>query len=122
MIISDQKEKLVFSYSSNLFKHFVFLCICLTLNYHTFNLNFIHLHVTLMVCFKADFLLRTLKCHLETPMHTSGQCWTHSIYTHFLYLLSSLKKQGGINYLPAVSPVVFSTVFPAHVEQLRAAL
>ena len=30
------------------------------MNYHTFNLNFIHfilLHVTLMVCFKTDFLL-----------------------------------------------------------------
>ena len=30
---------------------------CLTLSYHPFNLNFILLHVTLMVCFKADFLL-----------------------------------------------------------------
>ena len=29
-----------------------FLCICLTLNYHTFNLNFIYF--TLMVCFKAN--------------------------------------------------------------------
>ena len=31
------------------------------LKYNTFNLNFIHLHVTLMVCFKANSLLRTIK-------------------------------------------------------------
>ena len=40
---------------------FLSLCICLTLNHHTFNLNFIHSYVTLMVCFKANFLLRTVK-------------------------------------------------------------
>ena len=30
---------------------FVSFCICFTLNFHTFNLNFIHLRVTLVVCF-----------------------------------------------------------------------
>ena len=44
-------------------KTFFFLRIYLTLNYHTLNLNFIHLYVTLMVCFKANFLLMlNLKC------------------------------------------------------------
>ena len=37
------------------------LCIYLTLDYHTFNLSFIHLHVTQVVCFKANFLLMTIK-------------------------------------------------------------
>ena len=31
-----------------LFKHFLLFCVCLVLNYHTFNLNFIHLHVTVV--------------------------------------------------------------------------
>ena len=39
---------------------FFFVYKCLTLNYHTFNLDFMYLHVTLMVCFKANFLLRTI--------------------------------------------------------------
>ena len=41
----EKKALLVFS-----------LCICLTLNYSTFNLNFVHLHVILMVCFKDSCL------------------------------------------------------------------
>ena len=35
------------------------------LNYFTFNLNAVHLHVALMVCFKANFLLRTVKYYLK---------------------------------------------------------
>ena len=34
------------------------------LNYYTFNFNFNHLHVALMVCFKANFFLRTIKYYL----------------------------------------------------------
>ena len=34
------------------------------MNYDTFNLIFIYLHVTLMVCFKANFLLRIIKYYL----------------------------------------------------------
>ena len=36
---------------------------CLTLNY-TCNFNFIHLLVTLMVCLKANVLLRTIKYYV----------------------------------------------------------
>ena len=54
--------ELVFSYNCSLFKHFflyvelVIIVVCLntfffTLNYHTFNLNCIPLHATLMVFF-----------------------------------------------------------------------
>ena len=31
------------------------MCICLTLNYHTFNLNFMHLHVRVMLMFRSKF-------------------------------------------------------------------
>ena len=50
---------IVFSYNCKLFKDFFSLWTCLTLNYYMF--NFIHLHAMLMVCFKANFLLRTMK-------------------------------------------------------------
>ena len=40
------------------------LSVCLTLNYHTFNLNSVYLHVTLMVSFKANFLLSTIKYYV----------------------------------------------------------
>ena len=46
-----------------MFKHF-FECMYLTFNYQTFSLNFIYLHVTSMVCFKAKFLLGTIKYYL----------------------------------------------------------
>ena len=36
----------------------------LWLNYHIVNLNFIHLHATLMVCFKENVLLMTIKYYL----------------------------------------------------------
>ena len=42
---------------------FFFFSVCLTLNYHTLNLNFIHLHVTLMVFFEVNFLLRPITYH-----------------------------------------------------------
>ena len=45
-------------------KTYIYIYICLTLNYHTFNLNFIYLHVTLMVCLKENVLLRTIKYYL----------------------------------------------------------
>ena len=50
-----------FSCNRDLFKKKIFTYICLMLNYHTFNLSFIHLHVTLMIRFRANFLLRTIK-------------------------------------------------------------
>ena len=36
-------------------------CVCLTLNYHSFNLNSMYLHVTSMVCVKANFPLQDNK-------------------------------------------------------------
>ena len=42
----------------------LFLCKCLALNYRMFNLNVIHLHVILMVFFKANFLLMTINVTL----------------------------------------------------------
>ena len=42
-----------------MFKHF--FCIYLTPNYHTLNMIFIDLHVTLMVRLKANFLSRAIK-------------------------------------------------------------
>ena len=44
------------------------LCVCITLNYQMFNLNFIHLHVALTVCSKANFLSRTIKYYLMCGM------------------------------------------------------
>ena len=46
-----------FSYNCNSFKHLYFIRTCLTLNHHTFILNFIYLRIRLMVCFKANFFL-----------------------------------------------------------------
>ena len=40
--------------------------ILLTMNYHMFNLSFVHLRVTLMVRFNANFLLRTNKYYFKT--------------------------------------------------------
>ena len=53
------------------------LCICLTLIYHTFHLNFIHLHATLMVCFTANLLLRTTVYEIansSSVQQTTVQC------------------------------------------------
>ena len=52
------------SYFINLFLAVIVICLNIyffMMNYHTFSLNFIHLHVTLMVCLKTKFLLRTIK-------------------------------------------------------------
>ena len=39
--------------------------ICVMVNYFMFNLNAVHLHVALMVCFKVNFPLRTVKYYLK---------------------------------------------------------
>ena len=51
----------------------------LTLNYHTLNLSFIYLPVALMVCFKANFLLRTLKYDLISCYLTAASVQTENI-------------------------------------------
>ena len=51
-----------FSNNCNLFKHLIFFHFVL-LN------NFVHLRVTLMVCFKANFLLRTVKYYVASGQH-----------------------------------------------------
>ena len=51
---------LFFSYNCNLFKHFFMYMLYVEL-LCVFNLNCIYLHVTLMVCFKANFLLQENK-------------------------------------------------------------
>ena len=55
------------SYFINLFLAVIVICLntffflmSITLNYYTFNLNFIHLHVTLMVYLKTKFILRKI--------------------------------------------------------------
>ena len=52
---------LVLSYNCNLLKHLFMLCICLTLNYHTYNQTCIHFHVTMIQSkfpFKDNLKLR----------------------------------------------------------------
>ena len=56
---------------TNLFLAVIVICLnafffmyCLTFNHHTFNLTFTHLHIALMVCFKVNFLLTTIKHYL----------------------------------------------------------
>ena len=64
-----------FSYNFNLFKHF-FLFLFLN--------SFVHSHVTLMVCFKANFLLRTfitIKYYMQACTHTH----THTHTFNFLF-------------------------------------
>ena len=64
---------------------FIFLlCLCVTLNYHTFNLNFIYLHVTFMACFKSNILLRTVKYYLKCSLFktwSKSQC-SHACFAH----------------------------------------
>ena len=57
---NEWRFKLAFSYDCNEFKHlFMYIILCLTLNYVTFfHMDPIYLHVTLMVCFRANFLLQ----------------------------------------------------------------
>ena len=50
---------LFFSFNCNLCKHIYDIDTRLLLNYHVFNLSFIY--STLMVCFKAGFLLQDYK-------------------------------------------------------------
>ena len=60
-----------FSYKLMVFKHFFFPSFFLPLN------SFVHSHVTLMVCFKANFLLRTIKyCLIFSTFYT--QAYTHT--------------------------------------------
>ena len=69
-----------------------YLFICLTLNYQAFNLNCIYLHVTLMVCFKDNFLLRTnkyyLKKHEADIKFTTVTCWRERCFyvTYFIQI------------------------------------
>ena len=66
-----------FSYNCNLFKHF-FLFVFLN--------SFVHSHVTLMVCFKANFLLRTIKYYIYLCRHAHTHMYVLHTYTH-MYLL-----------------------------------
>ena len=59
------------------------------LNY-TFNFNFIHLHNTLAICFKANFLLRTIKYnHIFSRVLMSLTWFTAWLLTDFLLGLKS---------------------------------
>ena len=68
---------IVFSYNCKLFKDFCSLWTCLTLKYYMF--NFIHLHAMLMVCFKANFLLRTMKYYIYISSNTLSFCLSLSL-------------------------------------------
>ena len=54
--------------------------------YHMFNLNLIYLHVTLMVCFKTNFLLRTINIILSeiltraSVMHSVSDSVKHHLF------------------------------------------
>ena len=57
----------------------LFMYVGLMLNYHTLNLNFIYLPVALIVCFKANVLLRTLKYDLISCYLTAASVQTENI-------------------------------------------